>query len=85
MTGCLCLGCLYNWLPVLGQDVKLVALCLGWVCNWLHVLGQDVELVAVGASSASWTTSSAQHQWTDKGANANASSRMKPWQGEVRL
>jgi|AACY02.8.fsa_nt_gi hypothetical protein len=35
ITGCLCLGCMYNWLPVLG-------LCY----NWLPVLELNVKLVA---------------------------------------
>ena len=45
------------------------------------MIGQDVELVAVGASSASWTTSSAQHQWTDRGGrnHGEASAGDEDW------
>ena len=35
-TGCLCLRCLYNWWPVLGLPVQLVACAwLDGLYNWL--------------------------------------------------
>ena len=54
ITDCLCFGCLYNWLPVLGLPVKLVALAWAACITGCLCLGFNCELLPPNFGAQFW-------------------------------